>query len=321
MSVNRREIIHSASAASFRSHFAKYRAHRARRYAVETLPAVHTSHDPPANQGDFPLVRDTPGLAHHVLYGLALRRLERRCFLLPRKQGFSPMRSLVAASSALFISLFTLASQAQEAPAPDTASATHEDAKSNGPRGLELGARLGYGLALGNIADKVSLSDNVTGQIPLWIDAGYRITPNLYVGAYGQMAYTIVGDQGCTSEEKCTARDAKVGANVHYHFLPQGTFDPWVGVGAGYEWLTISGLDHGKDASATLRGFELLNLQVGGDYRLGQHAALGPYASFALGQYSQGSKATEGQPTVSGDVKNTAMHEWLTFGVRGVFDL
>ena len=49
----------------------------------------------------------------------------------------------------------------------------------------------------------------------------------------------------------------------------------------------------------------------------GPNFALGPFASFSLAKYSAGSLGGGS----SMDIANTAMHEWLQFGVRGIFNL
>jgi len=60
--------------------------------------------------------------------------------------------------------------------------------------GFELGARLGYGLPMGDAVKDAKLSDSVSGQIPIWLDVGYRIDESLFVGAYGQYGITMVKD-------------------------------------------------------------------------------------------------------------------------------
>src|SRR5262245_24113945 len=55
--------------------------------------------------------------------------------------------------------------------------------------GLEIGARLGYGFAAGRLGAVPNGTDNdvgdfVSGQWPLWLDAGYRFTGDLYVGGF-----------------------------------------------------------------------------------------------------------------------------------------
>ena len=49
----------------------------------------------------------------------------------------------------------------------------------------------------------------------------------------------------------------------------------------------------------------------------GPNFALGPFLSFSLAEYSAGSVG--GGPSM--DIANTAMHQWLQFGVRGLFSL
>jgi outer membrane protein W len=239
------------------------------------------------------------------------------------------MRKVIAASSAIAFSLFAFASQAQEAvgtQAGATATASADKpadsapAADEGPRGFELGARIGYALPMGSAQEDAKMSDAISGQLPLVLDAGYRITPNIYVGAYGQIGYVMQSDKACPDGVSCSATDIKLGANVHYHFLPAATFDPWVGVGAGYEWLHSSASKGEMDVSSTGHGFELLNLQVGGDYRLAKQVAIGPFVGFSLGQYSKASITTNGKEA-SGDIEKTAMHEWLTLGVKGTFNL
>jgi opacity protein-like surface antigen len=234
------------------------------------------------------------------------------------------MHKLIAVSSALTLSLATFAAQAEENGAattvtPDTATAT-ASSSNEGPKGFELGARLGFGLPLGSTQKGSELSDGTSGQIPLWIDAGYRITPNIYVGAYGQLGHVLLKDAGCANATDCGAQSYRIGANAHYHFMPSQKFDPWAGVGIGYEWLHASGKVRGADVSSTTGGFEFVNLQLGGDYRLSPNAAIGPFASFSVGQFSSNS-VTAGGETRSSDIEKTALHEWLTLGVRGVFDL
>jgi hypothetical protein len=113
------------------------------------------------------------------------------------------------------------------------------------PQGLELGLRTGYALPLGNSVGAFpggtasSLSDLVTGVLPIWIDAGYRF-PHVYVGAYFQYGIAFINNDktGCGGLD-CSSSDVQFGANVHYHLFPDRTLDPWGGVGVGYEFLNF----------------------------------------------------------------------------------
>jgi hypothetical protein len=55
------------------------------------------------------------------------------------------------------------------------------------------------------------------------------------------------------------------------------------------------------------------------DFKLADAFALGPFASFSLGQYSSASMAAQGI-SIDADLP-TAMHEWLTLGVKGQLGL
>jgi opacity protein-like surface antigen len=231
--------------------------------------------------------------------------------------------SIIASVSLSLIAFVAAPAFAQEAanPSPDAPQA---EAKKDS--GLELGARLGYALPFGKVADmqKGNLSDGITGQVPLILDIGYRINPNFYVGGYGQFGYGLVNSDSCPSASgvSCSAQSYRIGVNVHYHIMPDQAFDPWVGIGTGYEWLHVSESKGSDSAGATVRGFEIVNLQLGGDYHLARNATIGPFASFSIGQYSNASSSRNGTD-VPGDtsIQNTALHEWLTLGVRGRFDL
>lgn len=236
--------------------------------------------------------------------------------------------SVIASASLALIGLFATPAFAQEATTTTTVDAPQSQPQYEPHRrenGLELGARLGFGLGLGSVFDQegATMSDNVGSQIPVVVDIGYRINRNFYVGGYGQYGYGIVSDDRCGKNNiTCSAQSYRIGINAHYHFMPDAAFDPWIGIGTGYEWLHKNMEQGSNSQAATLSGFEIVNLQVGGDYHLSRHASIGPFAQFALGQYSNAAASVNGQD-VPGDtsIQKTALHEWLTFGVKGTFDL
>lgn len=59
--------------------------------------------------------------------------------------------------------------------------------------------------------------------------------------------------------------------------------------------------------------------RIGLDFRVHRGFGIGPVVDFSLGQYSHFHSEFPGQPTTDGDIKSTAMHEWLMIGLRGVF--
>jgi hypothetical protein len=178
---------------------------------------------------------------------------------------------------------------------------------------------------------------NFSNKIPIWIDVGYKFTPNLMVGVYGQ--YAPAGVKDCYSNAECSAYAWRFGAQVQYEFSPEGPIDPWVGLGIGYEiagaTITVKDVDvdtgepFTQEAKYELKGFEFANLQAGFDYKFSPAVGLGPFVSFSLGRYASGEQTVTLQqgtdPAVSGTkaggVTNKTMHEWLVLGVRGSFSL
>jgi hypothetical protein len=195
-----------------------------------------------------------------------------------------------------------------------------------------VGARLGYAPALGDAAKDATtgaalkMSDGVKSQIPLQLDAAYKVTKEVAVGAYFSYGIGQVGsafkDSCAASGQSCSASSTRLGVQALYTFSgvnPQ--FVPWAGVGLGYEWGTYKGTGGGQpDESFTFKGWEFLNLQVGGDFPLGPQLSVGPYVMLSIAQYSD-AEITSGGTTFSGSISKKAVHEWLGFGIRGKFDL
>jgi hypothetical protein len=200
-----------------------------------------------------------------------------------------------------------------------------------GATGLELGLRVGYAVPLGAIAGSAppstateSLSDVFSGQIPIWIDAGYRI-PNVYVGAFFQYGLLILANNTTTrcgqpGVTDCSGNDLVFGANAHYHFVPAGSYDPWMGVGFGFEWANLSQTVGKVSGTSQFNGWQFVDLQAGVDVKVSGNFGIGPFVALSLGQYSSAS-ASMGSLSFSGDIKNQELHEWLTVGIRGAYDV
>jgi hypothetical protein len=198
------------------------------------------------------------------------------------------------------------------------------------PSGIELGLRTGYAFALGsaaggaNGASGANMSDFIGGAVPIWIDAGYRLaSPNLFIGAYFQYGIGFVSgqtaNQTCSNGVSCSAYVMQYGIQAHYHFMPDNQFDPWVGYGIGMEQAQVNLSQGGQSGSINVNGWDYGIIQVGADYRgLLDGLGVGPLVMFGFGQYSNESTSPGGQ---SGSIPNQAMHEWLTIGIRGVYDI
>lgn len=203
---------------------------------------------------------------------------------------------------------------------------TPSAARAEDGTGFEAGLRLGYGIPLGKVSDPGDdLDQGIASVIPLWLDVGYRASPEFLVGVYGQYGIGSVGDTfdaSCGGLD-CSATDTRLGAQVHYHFMPDAGVDPWLGLGFGYEWMTLAFSGPGGEISTTTSGFELVDFQLGVDHRVGEHVYLGAFMSLSLGQYADVSIDCSGAASATcdsigdGSINDKALHEWLMFGVRG----
>lgn len=162
------------------------------------------------------------------------------------------------------------------------------------------------------------MSDAVAGQIPIWLDLGWQFSPAFMLGAYFSYGFVLPsGDFADTCEAtraKCTLSDIRLGLQAQLSFAPGRGTDPWIGAGFGYEWFKLKV----GDASFTFRGWEMLMLQGGIDFGGDSGGStIGPFAAFTLGQFSRGDVKFGGIDE-SSDIDETAMHNWLFIGVRGV---
>ncbi len=182
---------------------------------------------------------------------------------------------------------------------------------------FQLGLRLGYAPAMGDAAKDAPLKDGIKSQIPIQIDAMYKITPEWAAGLYFSYGF---GQVGSAEQDSCDAFGVDCSMTV-MRFGAQGTytftkvspsFVPWAGLGIGYEALTEKVALGGASVSQDITGWEFLNLQVGGDYKVSPAFAFGPYIMYSIGQFS----SVEGN-----SITDKAMHEWFNIGIRGKFDL
>jgi hypothetical protein len=153
--------------------------------------------------------------------------------------------------------------------------------------------------ATGEVRD-LKLTDASNGALPVMLEAGYRLSPHLSVGAYGQFEPVFVktNEQSCPEGFDCSSVQWNFGPQALYHFSPEKGFDPWLGLGVGLQILhsKVSGsvpvpvpgggtVQATTDASVTDRGPEL-NVSGGGDFRLGNHLRVGPFLTVTLAQYT-----------------------------------
>src|SRR5262245_11800632 len=88
--------------------------------------------------------------------------------------------------------------------------------------GFELGGRVGYGLHSGKSPDTDSaLQDTMSRQVPLWRGVGYRVAPNVMIGAYFSYGFGFLGDDlEDTCEGDCSTHDMRLGGQLQFHAQP-----------------------------------------------------------------------------------------------------
>ena len=121
---------------------------------------------------------------------------------------------------------------------------------------FEVGARLGYAAPTGKLNDEPPTTDAmqtavwdnelksvVLGQVPLGLELGIRALPMLTLGGYVELAPGILGStasDGCDAyDHDCSTLGIRFGFMGHVHVLPHQPIDPWLGVGVGFEALTL----------------------------------------------------------------------------------
>jgi hypothetical protein len=181
--------------------------------------------------------------------------------------------------------------------------------------GFTLGLRLGYGAPGGDVGQSYKMSEVTGGQIPFQVDAMWRLNPEFAVGGYFSYAFgSTSGSFKDTCDAfgtDCSTGQLRLGLQGTYTFTMVQKFVPWVGVGTGYESLVLTASGGGTTDSTDYSGWEYLNIQVGGDYKVSPLFALGPYLQYSIGQYS----SQEGN-----SITNTSGHQWFNIGIRGKFD-
>jgi hypothetical protein len=201
---------------------------------------------------------------------------------------------------------------APDAGNAEDAGASESDGGSSGPSnvGFAIGLRGGYGIPFGN-ENGLPMRDYVMqGAVPISVDMGWFFTPHLYAGvsiSYGIGLGAARLNATCGEPDiDCSAQMYRFGALAHYHFSPEATWDPWVGVGLGYEVVQLtasSQVDNSSpDSSPALQGLDL-SLEAGLDFKPLRYVGIGPYVEVAGGPYVAG-------------VSGFDIHGWAVIGAR-----
>lgn len=218
--------------------------------------------------------------------------------------------------------------------------------------GLELTVGVGFQAGAGYVykngprADgtvgDVKLSDVANGGLAVLLDVGYRVNPSWYVGVYGQYTKVLTKNNpySCPDTFECSTNALRLGPNVQYHFSPDATFDPFLGLGFGIVLLNstiegsvptpVPGANVALDIDSKIRGPEFVNVTVGGKWRLSNSLSFGPYLTGTYARYTvrAGTTTTTLPPALGGTTTETNLapvddgpYGLIILGVRGTFNL
>ncbi len=190
---------------------------------------------------------------------------------------------------------------------------------------FQLAFRIGAAVPAGSVssAQGDSMSNAFGVEVPLLLELGIKVHPLIFLGAYGGLqvgstASYFSSQQACSSQRSCLGSDWTVGLEMQVHLRPAERFNPWVGYGIGYEaasaWATGGGLPAVGDSYT---GLQLARIAAGLDVRLSRYFGIGPFVGLDFGIYSQEHIQTA-TTTTDQSIPSTALHEWITFGARGV---
>jgi hypothetical protein len=193
-------------------------------------------------------------------------------------------------------------------------------------RGVQVGAYVGYLVPGGSSGSSVPpyLGQLVSWAAPLGLEAGWRFNRDIYVGATGWFAPggSSTDDFVCNTQQ-CTQHVIQMLAEVRFYLGPPirpGTgATSWVGIGTGWEFVSITRSGDGVSGTTGLDGPVPLRVQIG----VGIHAGrleLGPFVELSIGKFVHRTLSPD-QPGFQSVPLGGDLHDWFGVGLRGGYRL
>jgi hypothetical protein len=201
---------------------------------------------------------------------------------------------------------------------------------------LEVAAGLGYAAPFGRYeaappTGNATLSQDISGSVPIALRVGARRRDKLLLGLGAEYAFVAATAVPCATEPCPGQQDGssiRAAVDAEYAFRPGAKFRPWIGVGAGLEWLTST--------VTSYRNAPFVELDVGGTAAPTPQTRVGPFLGVSVGQFVHanyfGPRALLGSSFDTGgmlgtpapidrdrDISARAWHGWIQIGLRGAF--
>jgi hypothetical protein len=185
--------------------------------------------------------------------------------------------------------------------------------------GFQMALSTGYAFPLGSADGTTTQSDFVSGQVPLHLELGGKLWPQLFLGVYFGAGFGGAGgalSSTCASPGvSCSSWTLRGGLEGIVYILPGARFDPYIGYGFGIEATRVGARSQAATASLLAFGVDYARFTLGVDYRLNPIVGFGPFLSLSLGQY-QDISAQGPSSSQMGELGDKAVHTWLTLGAR-----
>jgi hypothetical protein len=228
---------------------------------------------------------------------------------------------LIAAAATSALSIVSVAhAQTQQTtivntppPAAEAAPPTAGRRVAAPKNALELGVGVGYSQGVGNIStfpgDRVQ--DYAGAGIGFTGEIGYRVNPPFMIGAYGQFTEYNANNRLVSGTN---VRDVRAGIQANWHFMPTNSFDPWVGLGAGWHAFYVVP-DSGPNL--TRQGLDVARARLGVDYKVIPEVALGPVIGADMSLFLSQKLGETGYHSID----NERLNFFFFAGLAGRFDL
>jgi hypothetical protein len=148
---------------------------------------------------------------------------------------------------------------------------------------------IGGSFLSGDAAGGFPMDQVFDSQLGVWLEGGVRVTPHLGLGLYLDMGF---GDPAgnvradcATYGTSCSASTGRFGVLLRHTFAPYASSTPWLGVGTGWEWGSVT-LDSGNQEFFSYHGWEMVRLMGGVDLRTNPVFGVGLYAGVSFGRYT-----------------------------------
>lgn len=156
---------------------------------------------------------------------------------------------------------------------------------------------LGFGgLTLsGDVEKGFPASQTFEPQVQLYFEGGLRLDPAIALGLYldigvGEPAAEVRAAYPVCAGSSCTATTGRVGILLRHTFAPLARTAPWIAVGTGFEFGSVTADASMGGSSSDLfsySGWEAFRLMGGIDLRSSPVLGFGLYGAVSFGTYSR----------------------------------